>query len=86
MSKVEEPPRYRVQRFSVKDSDAHRIEEWMNDVSPDYQLDQTIQQGDDVLMILRYWQRRRLRRRPVVTKVAEKKTTKKKTTKKEATK
>lgn len=77
MPKVDELPRYRVKRFSVRESDDRQIENWMNDVSRDYVLDQTIQEGDVVVMILRYWAPRRVRRRPVTSTVAKKKAVKK---------
>jgi hypothetical protein len=82
MPKIEEPPRYRVSKISIKDCYAEDIEKWMNDVNRDYVIDQTIQQGDDLVMILRYWAPRRVRRRPVTATVAKKKAAKKEADKK----
>lgn len=76
MPKVDEPPRYRVKKWSIKDCYAEDIEKWMNEVNRDYVLDQIIQQGDDIVMILRYWKRLR-RRAPLTTKIPKKKAVKK---------
>ena len=79
--KVDDPPRFRVSKWSMKKCDAEDMEKWMNEINPDYILDHHFQQDDDLVLILRHWPRRRsLRSNPKRT------VTKKKVIKKEATK
>lgn len=82
MPKVDEPSRFRVSKWSIRSCYAEDIEKWMNEVNPDYVLEQHFQQGDDLVLVLRHWPRRRVRRRPVATKVPKKKAVKKETAKK----
>lgn len=82
MPKVDDRPMFRVGKWSISQSSAKEIEDWMNLERQDYHMDQTIREGDTLIIIL-YLSHRFRRRRGALT---PEKTTKKKAGKKEATK
>lgn len=82
MPKVDDRPMFRVGKWSIKDTGAKEIEDWMNEGGQDYYMDSIIREDDTVIIIL-YLSRRF--RRPVKNKTPAK-TTKKKVVKKEAAK
>lgn len=81
MPKVDDRPTFRVSKWSIKDLDSKKLEEWMNE-EPDYYTDATIREDDTIIFVL--YLSRRFRRMSRSKTPA--KTTKKKTVKKEATK
>lgn len=68
MPKVDDKPMFRVGKWSISQSSAKEMEDWLNVGGQDYYMDSTIREGDTLIIVL--YLTHRFRRRPKTTKKA----------------